>query len=52
MTLDLHEMLAYERDDLQREVMRHQGNKLMQTHQRDAEAVRSERPTARQIHLE
>ncbi|MFB1635436.1 RHS repeat protein, partial [Pseudomonas sp. AP-1] len=31
MTLDHHEMLAYERDDLHREVVRHQGNKLMQT---------------------
>ncbi|MDZ4021612.1 RHS repeat-associated core domain-containing protein [Pseudomonas sichuanensis] len=31
MTLDQHEMLAYERDDLHREVVRHQGNKLMQT---------------------
>ncbi|UVK83644.1 DUF6531 domain-containing protein [Pseudomonas sichuanensis] len=30
MTLDQHEMLAYERDDLHREVVRHQGNKLMQ----------------------
>ncbi|MFF7108620.1 RHS repeat-associated core domain-containing protein [Pseudomonas sichuanensis] len=31
MTLDQHEMLAYERDDLHREIVRHQGNKLMQT---------------------
>ncbi len=31
MTLDQHEMLAYERDDLHREVVRHQGNKLMQS---------------------
>ncbi|WP_367237058.1 RHS repeat-associated core domain-containing protein [Pseudomonas sp. Rh2] len=31
MTLDHHEMLAYERDDLHREVVRHQGNQLMQT---------------------
>ncbi|MEN8643072.1 RHS repeat protein, partial [Pseudomonas sichuanensis] len=31
MTLDQHEMLAYERDDLHREVVRHQGNQLMQT---------------------
>jgi hypothetical protein len=34
MTLDQHEMLAYERDDLHREMVRHQGNKLMHT-QRD-----------------
>ncbi|WP_422403998.1 RHS repeat-associated core domain-containing protein, partial [Pseudomonas sp. GZD-209] len=31
MTLDQHEMLAYERDDLHREVVRHQGNHLMHT---------------------
>ncbi|WP_223811913.1 RHS repeat-associated core domain-containing protein [Pseudomonas oryziphila] len=31
MTLDQHELLAYERDDLHREVVRHQGNQLMQT---------------------
>jgi hypothetical protein len=31
MTLDQHEMLAYERDDLHREIVRHQGNQLMQT---------------------
>ncbi|MFF7106231.1 RHS repeat-associated core domain-containing protein [Pseudomonas sichuanensis] len=31
MTLDHHELLAYERDDLHREVARHQGNQLMQT---------------------
>ncbi|MDF9619166.1 RHS repeat-associated core domain-containing protein [Pseudomonas entomophila] len=29
MMLDHHEMLAYERDDLHREVVRHQGNHLM-----------------------
>ena len=31
MKLDQHDMLSYERDDLHREVARHQGNKLMQT---------------------
>uniref|UniRef100_UPI00048A20DC RHS repeat domain-containing protein n=1 Tax=Pseudomonas taiwanensis TaxID=470150 RepID=UPI00048A20DC len=31
MTLDQHELLAYERDALHREVVRHQGNQLMQT---------------------
>ncbi|MFJ4347445.1 RHS repeat-associated core domain-containing protein [Pseudomonas sp. NPDC089401] len=31
MTIDQHELLAFERDDLHREVVRHQGNKLMQT---------------------
>ncbi|UPF03554.1 RHS domain-containing protein [Pseudomonas mosselii] len=31
MTLDQHELLGYERDDLHREVVRHQGNQLMQT---------------------
>ncbi|WP_208642839.1 RHS repeat-associated core domain-containing protein, partial [Pseudomonas sichuanensis] len=31
MTLDQHEMLAYERDDLHREITRHQGNHLMHT---------------------
>ncbi|AZL74244.1 RHS repeat-associated core domain-containing protein [Pseudomonas oryziphila] len=31
MTLDQHEMLAYERDDLHREIARHQGNHLMHT---------------------
>jgi hypothetical protein len=35
MTLDQHEMLAYERDDLHREIVRHQGNKLMQTQRWD-----------------
>nr|WP_315403945.1 RHS repeat-associated core domain-containing protein [uncultured Pseudomonas sp.] len=31
MTVDQHELLAYERDDLHREVVRHQGNRLSQT---------------------
>ncbi|WP_409296298.1 hypothetical protein, partial [Pseudomonas sp. KCJK8670] len=31
MTVDQHELLAYERDALHREVVRHQGNQLMQT---------------------
>ncbi|UVL87222.1 RHS repeat-associated core domain-containing protein [Pseudomonas sichuanensis] len=33
MTLDHHEMLAFERDDLHREIVRHQGNKLMHKQQ-------------------
>ncbi|MFV0929266.1 RHS repeat-associated core domain-containing protein [Pseudomonas palmensis] len=36
MRLDQHEILAYERDDLHREVARHQGNKLTQTQVWDA----------------
>ncbi|PNG32119.1 type IV secretion protein Rhs [Pseudomonas protegens] len=31
MRLDAHELLVYERDDLHREVARHQGNQLLQT---------------------
>ncbi len=31
MPLDQHELLAYERDALHREVVQHQGNQLMQT---------------------
>ncbi|WP_456291887.1 RHS repeat-associated core domain-containing protein [Pseudomonas sp. AK106] len=31
MKLDEHELLSYERDDLHREVARHQGNQLLQT---------------------
>ncbi|WP_426203948.1 RHS repeat-associated core domain-containing protein [Pseudomonas sp. TWP3-1] len=31
MRLDEHELIGYERDDLHREVARHQGNRLMQT---------------------
>ncbi|CAK16324.1 RHS repeat-associated core domain-containing protein [Pseudomonas entomophila] len=33
MMLDHHEMLAFERDDLHREIVRHQGNKLMHKQQ-------------------
>ena len=36
MKLDQHELIAYERDDLHREVVRHQGNKLVQTQAWDA----------------
>ncbi|RZI64051.1 MAG: RHS repeat protein, partial [Pseudomonas sp.] len=35
LKLDEHELLSYERDDLHREVARHQGNKLLQTQQWD-----------------
>jgi RHS repeat-associated protein len=35
MKLDDHELLSYERDDLHREVARHQGNQLKQTQQWD-----------------
>ncbi|HEX8593289.1 MAG TPA: RHS repeat-associated core domain-containing protein, partial [Pseudomonas sp.] len=35
LKLDEHELLSYERDDLHREVARHQGNQLLQTQQWD-----------------
>lgn len=35
MRLDEHELIGYERDDLHREVARHQGNRLLQTQQWD-----------------
>jgi RHS repeat-associated protein len=35
LKLDDHELLSYERDDLHREVARHQGNNLLQTQQWD-----------------
>jgi RHS repeat-associated protein len=35
LKLDEHELLSYERDDLHREVARHQGNNLLQTQQWD-----------------
>jgi RHS repeat-associated protein len=35
MRLDEHELIGYERDDLHREVARHQGNRLLQTQKWD-----------------
>ena len=35
LRLDEHELIGYERDDLHREVVRHQGNRLLQTQQWD-----------------
>lgn len=35
MRLDEHELIGYERDDLHREIARHQGNRLLQTQQWD-----------------
>lgn len=36
LRLDQHDLISYERDDLHREIARHQGNQLLQTQQWDA----------------
>lgn len=36
LRLDQHDLIRYERDDLHREIARHQGNQLLQTQQWDA----------------